>query len=223
QQAADRFEDGGERALILGRIAMIRYILADFEIDDNVQAAIAQARAINPREGSILQLLAADAEQRGDWQTAIENWRLLIQLSPNSEQARQLRRSVAAAQQLLRENGEMDQGPVIDVALSLANGLELDPGLRVFVAVRNATREGMPPLAATDLTIAELPATISLNNAMSVGGFNISSADTVYVSALVSMRGSATAQSGDYRVVSENFAHNGQHSEIELIIDSRIP
>ncbi len=223
QQAADQFEDGGEKALILGRIAMIRYILADFQIDGEVQSVIDQVRDINPRESSILQLLASDAEQRGDWQTAIENWRLLIQLSPNSEQARQLRLNIAAAQQILAESGEAGQGPVIDVALSLAEGLELDPALRVFVAVRNAAREGMPPLAAASLTVAELPATVSLSNALSVGGFNLSSADTVYVSALVSMRGVATPGSGDYRAVTDNFAHNGQHTEIDLVIESSIP
>jgi cytochrome c-type biogenesis protein CcmH len=114
-------------------------------------------------------------------------------------------------------------GPAIDVTIALAEGIELSGDTRVFVAVRNAEREGMPPLAATQLTIAELPTTIRLDDADAVGAFNLSSAETVYVTVLVSFAGSANPQSGDYRVVSNNFAHNGQHTVIELTVSERIP
>ena len=101
--------------------------------------------------------------------------------------------------------------------------MELDGSLRVFVAVRNAAQEGLPPLAATDLTVADLPANIQLDNSYAVGPFNISSADTVFVSASVSFTGSATPTSGDYRSQSENFSHNGQRAVISLEIIDRVP
>ncbi len=224
QQSAARMSDSPEKALVLGRVAMAKYILADFKFTEQILEVIEQARAINPNEISILQLLGADAEERQDYSAAIEYWRLIIQSNPNSEQAQVLRRSIAMAQQALATDGQdVGTGPVIQIDLRLAEGLALDEDLRVFVAVRNAEQEGLPPLAATDLTVADLPASIVLDNSFAVGPFNLSSADAVFVSAAVSFSGSATPSSGDYRVQSANFAHNGQRAVINLEIVDRLP
>lgn len=223
-QSAARLDDTPEKALVLGRVAMAKYILADFNFTEEILGIVEQAREINPNEISILQLIAADAEEREDYETAIAYWRLIIQSNPNSEQAQILRRSIAAAQQRLDQGGEeVGAGPTIEVNLSLAEGIELDENLRVFVAVRNAEREGMPPLAATNLTVGDLPANIRLDNSFAVGPFNISSAETVYVSASVSFTGSATPTSGDYRSQTDNFSHNGQRAVISLEIADRVP
>jgi len=224
-QSAGRMEESPEKALVLGRVAMAKYILAEFTFTADILNVIDEARAINPNELSVLQLLAADAEEREDFETAIEYWRLIIQSNPNSEQAQILRRSIAIAQQRLAGDGQdVAAGPTIEIDLSLAEGLELlDGNLRVFVAVRNAAQEGLPPLAAIDLTVADLPANIQLDNSYAVGPFNISSADTVFVSAAISFSGSATPSSGDYRSQSDNFSHNGQRAVISLEIVDRVP
>lgn len=223
-QSSLRMEETPEKALVLGRVAMAKYILAEFTFTADILEVIEEARAINPNEMSILQLIAADAEEREDFETAIEYWRLIIQNNPNSEQAQILRRSIAIAQQRLAGDGQdIVAGPTIEIDLSLADGVELDRNLRVFVAVRNAAQEGLPPLAAIDLTVADLPANIQLDNSYAVGPFNISSAETVFVSASVSFSGSATPSSGDYRSQSDNFSHNGQRAIISLEIADRVP
>jgi cytochrome c-type biogenesis protein CcmH len=223
-QSAGLMEETPEKALVLGRVAMAKYILAEFTFTADILEVIGEARAINPNEISVLQLIAADAEEREDFETAIEYWRLIIQSDPNSEQAQTLRRSIAIAQQRLAGDGQdVAAGPTIEINLSLAEGLEIDGALRVFVAVRNAVQEGLPPLAAIDLTVADLPANIQLDNSYAVGPFNISSAETVFVSASVSFTGSATPTSGDYRSQSENFSHNGQRAVISLEIIDRVP
>ena len=224
RQSAARMEETPEKALVLGRVAMAKYILAEYTFTADILEVIGKARAINPNEISVLQLIAADAEEREDFETAIEYWRLIIQSNPNSEQAQTLRRSIAIAQQRLAGDGQdVAAGPTIEINLSLAEGLEIDGGLRVFVAVRNAAQEGLPPLAAIDLTVADLPANIQLDNSYAVGPFNISSAETVFVSASVSFTGSATPTSGDYRSQSDNFSHNGQRAVISLEIIDRVP
>ncbi len=224
RQSAARMEETPEKALVLGRVAMAKYILAEFTFTADILEVIGEARAINPNEISVLQLIAADAEEREDFETAIEYWRLIIQSNPNSEQAQTLRRSIAIAQQRLAGDGQdVAAGPTIEINLSLAEGLEIDGGLRVFVAVRNAAQEGLPPLAAIDLTVADLPVNIQLDNSYAVGPFNISSAETVFVSASVSFTGSATPTSGDYRSQSDNFSHNGQRAVISLEIIDRVP
>ncbi len=222
-QSASRMEDSPEKALVLGRIALAKYINADLSITPEVQEIIDQAREINPNDNATLQLLAADAEQRQDYQAARGYWRLLIQGDPNSQQSQALRESIAAAQALLGEGDEVAVGPAIDVNLSLAEGIELDPDLRIFVAARNSAAQGMPPLAATSLSVGSLPATIRLDNSDAVGAFNLASAETIYISALVSFSGSANPQSGDYRVVSDNITPNGQHAVLSLVIEQQIP
>ena len=223
RQAAERLSGQPEEALVLGRAALALYIKSEFRFTPELNALIEQAQAINPNEIAVIQLLAADAQNRGDYAAAIANWRILIQLDPNSPEAQALRGEIANAQRLLREeSGEEIVGPEIEVRLALAEGVSLDPNLRVFVAVRSAEREGMPPLAAVGLSVADLPATISLDNSSQVGPFNISSADLVRVSALVSLNGTANPSRGDYRVVSDDFAHNGQHAIVTLTISDEV-
>ena len=223
RQAADRLSEPPEEALVLGRAALALYIKSEFRFTPELNALIEQAQAINPNEIAVIQLLAADAQNRGDYAAAIANWRILIQLDPNSPEAQALRGEIANAQRLLREeSGEEIVGPEIEVRLALAEGLSLDPNLRVFVAVRSAEREGMPPLAAVGLSVADLPTTISLDNSSQVGPFNLSSADLVRVSALVSLNGTANPSRGDYRVVSDDFAHNGQHAIVTLTISDEV-
>lgn len=223
RQAAERLSGQPEEALVLGRAALALYIKSEFRFTPELNALIEQAQAINPNEIAVIQLLAADAQNRGDYAAAIANWRILIQLDPNSPEAQALRGEIANAQRLLREeSGEEIDGPEIEVRLALAEGLSLDPNLRVFVAVRSAEREGMPPLAAVGLSVADLPTTISLDNSSQVGPFNLSSADLVRVSALVSLNGTANPSRGDYRVVSDDFAHNGQHAIVTLTISDEV-
>ncbi len=224
-QAVANMDDSADKAAVLGQYAQVKYIMASGQLTDEVMEIVNEARLINPNEWSILQLLSIDAEMHQNYAAAISYWRLMIQANPNSAEARVLRNSIATAQQLLAEQQgtEVAPGPRIEVRLSLAEGLQLAPDLRVFVAARNAAREGMPPLAAMDLYVSELPVVVSLDDNSAVGTFNLSSADTVYISALVSRSGTANVQSGDYRVVSENFAHNGQHSVIELVISDVVP
>ncbi|MFL2856169.1 MAG: c-type cytochrome biogenesis protein CcmI [Pseudohongiellaceae bacterium] len=222
-RSADLLEETPEKALILGRVAMVMYINAGLQFTPEILEVIEQARGINPNEISILQLLASNAAENEDHEAAIRYWRLLIQANPNSEQAQQLRLNIVAAQEILRQQGyEAASEPIIDVNVALADGLELNDSIRVFVAARNADQEGMPPLAATSLVVANLPTTIRLDNSSAVGPFNLSSAENIYVSALVSYAGIAMPQTGDYRVVSENFTHNNDRAEIDLIITDQI-
>ncbi len=222
-RSADLLEETPEKALVLGRFAMAMYINADLQFTPEILDVIEQARDINPNEISILQLLASDAAENQNYDAAIEYWRLLIQANPNSEQAQQLRMNIAAAQQIMaQENPDAATGPIIAVNVSLAEGLELNENLRVFIAARNAEREGVPPLAATTLVVGNLPMTIRLDNSSAVGPFNLSTAENVYVSALVSYAGVATPQAGDYRVVSESFTHNNELAEINLVIAEQV-
>ena len=224
QKAADLLDETPEKALVLGRIAMAMYINSEFEFGAQVKAVIDQARAINPSEMSVLQLLAAEAEQREDYSDAIDYWRLMIQANPNGDFAEELRFRIAAAQDILAERNGGRSGPQINVALSLSPEADLNPDLRVFLAVRNAEQDGLPPLAAVDTTVSALPASFQLDNTSAVGPYNLSSAESVYVTALASFRGVATPAPGDYRVKSAALMLDADAEVVlELELSERLP
>lgn len=223
QRSADLLPNSGDKALVLGRVALAMYVNSNLEMTPEIESVIAEARRINPNEISVLQLLAANAEQNQDWESAIDYWRLLIQQNPNSAEAQELRRNIATAQQLLSgDDTQATAGPVVMLSLSLAPNLELDDNLAVFVAARNAEREGMPPLAATRLSVADLPATIRLDNNSAVGPFNLGSAELVTVSALVSRNGVATPSAGDYRVLSDTLELGAEPVHLDLVISDQV-
>lgn len=222
QRSADLLPDTGDKALVLGRVALAMYVNSDLEMTPEIESVIAEARRINPNEISVLQLLAANAEQNQDWESAIDYWRLLIQQNPNSPEAQELRRNIATAQQLLSGDEPAAAGPVVMLSLSLDPALDLDGNLAVFVAARNAEREGMPPLAATRLTVSDLPTTIRLDNSSAVGPFNLGSAESVTISALVSRNGVATPSAGDYRILSDAIELGAEPVSIELVISDQV-
>lgn len=226
QRSADLLELDGEKALVLGRVALAMYVNAGLQFNDEISAVIAEARQLNPNEASVLQLLAADAEQNQDWESAIDYWRLLIQRNPNSQEAQELRRNIAAAQQLLQGDDASASGPVIEVEVSLADDIEIGADVRidqiVFVAARNAEQDGLPPLAAVRMSVAELPAMVRLDNSSAVGPFDLSSAQSVTISAIISQTGTANAAEGDYRVVSDVISLGEELQRVELVLSERI-
>lgn len=229
RQSSERLRGEREEALSLGRLALVRYILDEFVLTPRVSAAIKQARLRNPNETAVLQILASDAETRKDYSEAIANWRLLIQANPNSPESNLLRQKVSDAQFLLApsENkalaGDSTTSPLINVALSLADGLDVDGDTVIFVAARDVNKEGLPPLAVVVLSVKDLPSVVTLTNAQAVGPFNLSSADAISVSALISYSGVANPDSGDIRVVSESILLSDEPSELSLVLSSRIP
>jgi cytochrome c-type biogenesis protein CcmH len=79
------------------------------------------------------------------------------------------------------------------------------------------------PLAAQRMTLAELPATVVLDDSMAmVEGMNISAFEQLVISARVSKSGSALAQSGDY-IGSRDFKNNKTKASINVVIDTAVP
>ncbi len=220
-QAAERLSGDEEKAAALGRAVLTAYIMAELRITPEIQRLIDRALELDPNEGNVLQLLAADAEEREDYDSAIAYWRRLAQLNPDSGTARD---SIAELQRRRDGGTEAESaGPELLVAVSIADGLSLDPGLRVFVAARNALAEGAPPLAVASLTVADLPVRVRLYDGLAVGPFNLSSAESVFISALISFSGSANRTSGDLFAESPAFSPADPPQPLELTISEIVP
>lgn len=79
------------------------------------------------------------------------------------------------------------------------------------------------PLAAQRITLADLPATVVLDDSMAmVAGMNLSAFDELVVSARVTKSGAAIAQSGDY-VGSIDVKSQTAIMDIEVVIDTLVP
>ncbi len=219
RQAAARLTADDEKALALGRAALTAYIVEQLRITPEVRELIDQTLALDPDEPNALQLLATDAREREDYAAAIGYWRRLSQLNPDS----QLARENIADLRRLRAGEDVGGGPVVEVAVAVAAGLALDPRARVFVSARNAAADGMPPLAVAELAAAELPARIRLDDSLAVGPFNLSSAESAYVSVLVSRSGSANRASGDYIAESAAFSLASPPQPVQLVISEIVP
>ncbi|MBL4820738.1 MAG: c-type cytochrome biogenesis protein CcmI [Gammaproteobacteria bacterium] len=240
-QHSIRYMEGeSDQVMVMGQFVLASFMHSGRTVTEETRAMIDRALAINPSDQTVLRVLASDARKREDFPNAITYWRKLIRANPASSAARVYQSNITAAERILSnqnagaEATKVREGTIetegaaavrdrIDVNVSLAQGITLPAEFRVFVAARNAARKGLPPLAAVDLKVAQLPAKITLDKSSAVGPFDLSSADTVYVSALVSFSGVATPKQGDYRVISETFALNGTGNAINLVISERVP
>jgi len=223
ERASSLIEQPVDKAFLLGRYALNEYMLAGRQMNDKVRNIITQAQRLDPNQLFVLQVLALDAEQSEDFQGAVTYWQRVLQMAPGGEDAEFLRGHIAELQSRLNTpvSEVADRGPVIDVEVELAPGLDLDPDSRVFISALEVNGRGQP-LAAKVLSVRDLPATVTLDNAAAVGPFNLSSAEMIYVVATVSISGTANVQAGDYQVRSEGFQHSNTHAIIQLQIKDSI-
>jgi len=205
ERAANFIDNPMDKAAVLGQYAQAQYIASNQQITEEVRDIINQAQRLNPGEPTILQLLGADAFVNQDYQAALTYWQRLLAMNPVGEEADFLRSIIAQAQEVLGASaGDMQtaSGPRLEIALSLAPEVVLPGQTRVFISAQN-TEAGGPPLAARVMTVAELPAVVTLSDDDAVGPFNLSSAEQVVIVATASLSGSADVQRGDYQVRSD--------------------
>lgn len=228
ERASTLIEQPQDKVAVLGQHAFLEFMLADQVITDKVQGIIDQAQLIDPNQFLILQVQGLDAERRQDHQAAITYWRRILQQVPTGPEAEQIQARIESAQQALAgaapqaTEPPVPSGAQVQVEVSLADGVSLPAGTRVFVSALDVNGRGQP-LAARVLSIEELPVTVTLSDADAVGPFNISSAQTLYVVATASSTGSANVQSGDYQARSEGFARSDEPAIIPLVIADRVP
>ena len=226
ERASAFVENAQDRAIILGQYAQAAYIAAGQQITDEVQAIIDQTQRLNPAEQSVLQLLGADAFINEDYQSALTYWQQLLGMSPGEEDRQFLAQMINEAQQRMAASGvtpELAEGPRLEISLSLGPGLELAPDTRVFVSARTLQLAG-PPLAARVLTVADLPAVVTLSDADAVGPFNLSSADEVTIVATVSLGGTADVRSGDFQARSPTLPlENNEPIRLQMMIADPVP
>ncbi len=108
----------------------------------------------------------------------------------------------------------------VDVSDEVRNKFNANDVIFVYAKAKQGPRM---PLAAQRMTLAELPATVLLDDSMAmVAGMNLSAFEQLVISARVSKSGSAIAQSGDY-IGSTDFENQKTQASINIVIDTAVP
>jgi len=183
------------------------------------RALVMRALELEPDNLNVLWFAGVAEFQAGNYRNSIEHLsRLSDEAKKDPEVERSLRLYIDKARSQLIAAGEdiptTDEimgAPAVsaDVAASGANvqvkvdissevRSRFNPGDTVFVYAKAAAGPKMP-LAAQRLTLAQLPATVTLDDSMAMmEGMNMSAFGSVVISARVTTTGSAIAKAGDY-------------------------
>lgn len=183
---------------------------SDHVIGDRAVALLKHAMQLQPDSQRGLWLLGTSEFQQSNYSGAVATWRLLeLQLEPGSQVAK------AVAEQISQADARAGSAPAeaasthavaaktqdaaLQVQVSLAADLKakLAPGDTLFIYARPVTGPPMP-LAVAKLEASQLPATVTLTDAMAMTpARTLSSVAQVFVGARISHSGQPIAQPGD--------------------------
>ena len=189
----------GREPELLGQWAQALYFAGDKQWTDQLQTMTDDALKGDPAEATTLGLLGIAAYEGGQYQRAIEYWQQLVAVLPVEDPSRQaIQGGIERARQQLgiaTPEAAAENAPGISVKVELAPELSdnVQPGDAVFIFARAVSGPPMP-LAVKRLTVADLPAEVSLsdNDAM-MPQLKISGFEQVQLVARISRSGNATA------------------------------
>lgn len=228
--AARAFEQAvkvaGREPELLGQWAQALYFAGDKRWTAQLDALTGEALQADPEEVTSLGLLGIAAYEEQRFQDAIGYWERLVAVLPEGDPSRQaIAGGIARARQEIDPQaggGAAAQTPEIgslQVRVELADALrdKVQPGDTVFVFARAASGPPMP-LAVKRLTVADLPAQVSLSDSDAMmQELKLSAFDQVQLVARISRAGDA--KNGEWIGQGQPLASTTQTVQ-RLIIDS---
>ncbi|AWT09805.1 c-type cytochrome biogenesis protein CcmI [Stutzerimonas frequens] len=218
-------ELAGRQPELLGQWAQALYFARDRQWTPDLQALTDEALRGDPQEVTSLGLLGIAAFEEARYADAVRFWEQLVAALPENDPSREaIRGGINRAREQLGEPAETASQPEV-AGITLQVEVQLDPEVAkavspqdsVFVFARAVA--GPPaPLAAKRLTVADLPASISLSDADAmIPSLKISSVDQVVLMARISSTGDATK--GEWMGRSEALDTKGEERTVRLVID----
>lgn len=218
-------ELAGRQPELLGQWAQALYFARDRQWTPDLQALTDEALRGDPQEVTSLGLLGIAAFEEARYADAVRFWEQLVAALPENDPSREaIRGGINRAREQLGEPAETASQPEVQ-GITLQVEVQLDPEVAkavspqdsVFVFARAVA--GPPaPLAAKRLTVADLPASISLSDADAmIPSLKISSVDQVVLMARISSTGDATK--GEWMGRSEALDTKGDERNVRLVID----
>ena len=203
------YEIIGDHPQILLGIADASAMLKDGDLTGRPSELIDKALGLEPDNTTALWLGGMAAQQNGNFQQAIDRWSALVpSLAEDAQSQQRVKALIQEAARQAEQAGISVKAPqfAAPVSKSIAVTVNVDPSITaavsadtaVFVFARAA--EGPPvPLAAFKTTVADLPMSITLDDARAmIPNFKLSDFDEVIVSARIAMSGNPVASAGDF-------------------------
>jgi cytochrome c-type biogenesis protein CcmH len=204
----------GEYADLIGQKAQALYYKNNHRINEEVQALIDKALALDSADTSTNVLLGMDSFGQSHFAKAIEYWERVLNSGRPGINVVALTGAINEAKNQMKIASEMSSGAIeqetidpnkphltIDVALSeeIEHLLREGDDKTVFVYAIAAGGPRMP-LAAVKVNTSDLPLSIVLDDSRAMTPqMRLSSVDKVHVYAVVSMQGSVGIKPGDFK------------------------
>ncbi|KXS38946.1 MAG: hypothetical protein AWU55_1041 [Halomonadaceae bacterium T82-2] len=191
----------GRRPALLARLAQLEFFAAGRTLTDEVQSLIDETLSRDPRQPIVLGLLGVAAFDGQHYDRAIDYWRRAIAGYDDDAAVAALKRGIAIARQRQGEPGKAREGSAasLRVRVSLADSLRerVGPDDSVFVVARDIDGK-LPPLAVERLRVADLPHTVTLDDADAMTPrARLSAVERVRLVVRVSKQGQAAPRPGD--------------------------
>ncbi|AFU97300.1 c-type cytochrome biogenesis protein CcmI [Simiduia agarivorans] len=223
-----------EAANVVAEMAQALFLASKNEITPEVRKITQRALKLDPNNGTALGLAGIDAFEQQQYQSAIDLWTQAAgQSMPGSPARQALEGGIARAKSMLGETADAGVAvapdrpdtsgkPVIRVSVALADSVPR-AGQTVFVYAR-AWQGARMPLAIQRLNINDLPATLTLDDSMTMmAGVSLASAGELEVLARVSASGSPAPQPGDWEASSGPVSLAEGDATVTLTVDRQIP
>ena len=232
-EAASAFERAvalaGRQPELLGQWAQALYFGGDKKWTEQLQGLTDEALKADPEDATSLGLLGIAAYEDGRFSDAIGFWERLVAVLPEQDPSRQaIQGGIERARTQVNPDAATPQAPAAEAAATegqltvqvyLAPALKdkVQPGDSVFVFARAASGPPMP-LAVKRLTVADLPAEVSLSDSDAMmPQLKLSGFEQVQLVARISRKGDATA--GEWTGSSAPLASSTRDTQ-QLIIDT---
>ncbi len=233
-------EANPEAANILAETAQVVFLASENRITPEVDSLVGRALQINPQEPTALGLAGISAFSTQDFAGAINAWEMAgAHLPPQARNAQILKGGIARARQLMNDRRVVDGGEIaasdapqistavavasIDLVVTQGNDVEITTGAVVFIYAR-AWQGPKMPLAITRIPATNLPAKVSLTEAMAMSpAMTISSVPQLELVARISQSGTPEPQAGDWQGSFGPVVLADISGPITLMIDQKIP
>lgn len=215
----------GREPELLGQWAQALYFAGNKQWTAQLQALTDEALKVDPAEVTSLGLLGIAAYEDGRFAQAIAHWEQLVALLPEQDPSRAaIQSGIERARSILGTPTDSPapaaattQGLTVKVELAAALQSKVQPGDSVFIFARAVSGPPMP-LAVKRLTVADLPAQVSLSDSDAMmPQLKISGFKQVQLVARISRSGNA--KTGEWIGSSQPLASNTAETQ-QLIIDS---
>lgn len=213
----------GREPELLGQWAQALYFSGNKQWTEQLQALTDEALKGDPAEVTSLGLLGIAAYEAGQFQQAIDRWQQLVAVLPAEDPSRlAIQGGIDRAREQLGAPATdaapaASQGLTVRVALAAELQAKVQPGDAVFIFARAVSGPPMP-LAVKRLSVADLPAEVSLSDSDAMmPQLKISGFEQVQLVARISRSGNATA--GEWIGSSQPLASKTTELQ-QLVIDS---